>query len=728
MALVGASAAMIGGALTSSPRTPLAADRDEGITPKRLLLLSARTRFAPQTQSLKQAAVEKIVEQVLLAAQSDTSANLPEVEAKVDNALGVGVSAVHMRDVREALARLVTAKRVVGSGTGLQGRSYRLSAETEAELAGLQQSAQRRLDNVVTRLFQHAPGGVGKYFTPFLEALRLMFAEIADAYVRQITGQLHREEVAAIDAVSRAIDDVAAAFPAVDKKALRAGVMRFLVETDPEFDAIKWNLTQNSYLIRVLGLDESGFLLSKEVLGGSVLYLDTNVLIHALEPRTRHHRSFVALANACRRLGVSLRVMKESAIELKGVVDWHKDIMIKVVDQIPDTTAPKVEDVLFQAFCQAKIEDPSLTVDGFFANFEQPEESLESFGIEFTDDAWFVRAKTDPEVRALSQEIQKQFATRHPGRAKRSAAALHDALMIQWVERERAEDGRNVWLATLDTSLPMFVPTDGDGDTRPLAITLDALLQWISPIAAREGIEEDLSDIFAAALRQQIMPHENIFQLSDFLMFAEIEWSAKELPAEDVESCIRCLASTVSRLDLADPASRETLNHDVSSFFADPARKFKREVERLEGELQEKNRRLEEAASSRLAEAEEATARDQEAMRQLTERVEQVEGARTQDLADRDARIGELEESLERASASKRALITLLFFVALEGAVVIVSLKYGAGDNWLQKIVSMWALVGAAALLSVVFGWLVIGRDRLRLLHWIPRRLMKGDD
>lgn len=714
--------------MASSPRTRLAADRDEGITPKRLLLLSARTRFAPQTQSLKQAAVEKIVEQVLLAMQPDSAATLPEVETKVDSALGTGVSAVHRQDVREALARLVTAKRVIGTGTGLIGRSYHLAAETKNELAGLQQSAQRRLDNVVARLYQHAPGGVGKYFTPFLETLRLMFAEIADAYVRQITGQLLREEVAAIDAVSRAIAEVAGAFPGVDEKTLRAGVMRFLIETDPEYDAMKWNLTQNSYLVRVLGLDESGFLLSKEVLGGAVLYLDTNVLIHALEPRTRHHRSFVALTNACRRLGVSLRVTKESTIELKGVVDWNKELLVKVIDQIPDSTAPKVGDVFFQAFRQAKAENSDLTVDDFFASFEQPGESLESFGIELTDDAWFVQAKKDPEVRALSREIEKQFASRHHGRTKRSAAALHDALMIQWVERERAEDGRNVWLATLDTSLPVFVPADDSADSRPLAITLDALLQWISPIAAREGIDEDLSDIFAAALRQQIMPHENIFQLSDFLIFAEIEWSARELPAEDVESCIRCLASTVSRLDLTDPASRETLSHDVSSFFADPARKFKREVERLEGELEAKDTQLEAVVSSRHAEVEEVTARTEEQIRQLAEKVERAEDARARDLTHRDARIGELEASLARASASKRALITLLVFIALEGAVVVTSIKYGAGDNWLQKIVSMWVLVGVAALVSIVFGWVVLGRDGLQSLHWIPRRLMKGDD
>jgi hypothetical protein len=53
---------------------------------------------------------------------------------------------------------------------------------------------------------------------------------------------------------------------------------------DPDFDAVKWTLAQNCYVAKAIGLDPTGFILSKDVFGNSVLYLDTNVLMEAMEP------------------------------------------------------------------------------------------------------------------------------------------------------------------------------------------------------------------------------------------------------------------------------------------------------------------------------------------------------------------------------------------------------------------------------------------------------------
>jgi hypothetical protein len=40
-------------------------------------------------------------------------------------------------------------------------------------------------------------------------------------------------------------------------------------------------------------------------------------------------------------------------------------------------------------------------------------------------------------------------------------------------------------------------------------------------------------------IKYRLLPQERIFNLEDFLIFHEMHMSCKELPAEDVEECIR---------------------------------------------------------------------------------------------------------------------------------------------------------------------------------------------
>lgn len=711
-------------ALPPSHRTSSGLGTD--MSTKRALLMSARARFAPETQTLKQAAIDKTVEQALLVTPEGVRLSLPAVHHKVDETLGNG-SAISQGEVREALARLVRESRVEGVGTGLDQRTYALLPAARASLREAQSVSDRRLSQLVNRLFKRAPGTADSYATPFFECLRLIFGQVADSYVRQITGHALPEEILTHQAVAEALTECEAAFPSVDASALRRGVMAFLTEVDPDSSEVKWNLTQNSYLLRALGLDERGFLLSREVLGGAVLYLDTNVLIQALEPRARLHRSCIALARACTHLGISLRVAQVSVMELRGVIAYNKEVMSKVVDQIPDETAPKVESIFFQAYREAQLDQPELTVDEFFANYEDLSGAMGAMGCETVDDRWFVDNKTDAKTKTLAGQIRSEYDSRHPEQAKRERAATHDALMIRWVERERLSGSPKSWLVTLDTSLPSFVPDEGAANASPLAITLDALLQWISPMASREGFDEDLSDIFSAALRQQILPHENFFTLQDFLVFAELDCSCRNLPAEDVEECIRCLGAH-THVDLSDARNREVLAHEIATFFADPGRKYKGALEQLEAQLQKKDddiRALITAHETAMSEVKhEANSRSDQLEAELGLLRDEQTKANEALTAERNDRAEETRHSRLVASARRRSLLSVGLLIVVESVVVYLALKYSTGDNGLQKVMAFWPLVAVAGGISLLVGaTLIIGHERLRLLPDVVRAL-----
>ena len=84
--------------------------------------------------------------------------------------------------------------------------------------------------------------------------------------------------------VGRALEETHSHFPDLDPKEFNNAIYRFFEESDPLFSEIKWNLGQNYYVAKALGMDPSGKLLSSELFANAIIYLDTNVLIEALEP------------------------------------------------------------------------------------------------------------------------------------------------------------------------------------------------------------------------------------------------------------------------------------------------------------------------------------------------------------------------------------------------------------------------------------------------------------
>ncbi|GAI16689.1 unnamed protein product, partial [marine sediment metagenome] len=293
----------------------------------------------------------------------------------------------------------------------------------------------------------------------------------------------------------------------------------------------------NYYVAQALGLDPSGRLLSKEIFGNSVFYLDTNILFHALEPKARHHGSFKALSNACNQLQMELKVCQISLSEFQDVVKHYREIIRKVAAQIPEKTAPKIRGMFYRLYCEQLQSTGTADLDKIFDIFDNPVDDLSKlYNVARIHDGWFMEAEIQPETASFAEAIRQAYKKKR-GRLKNKRSALHDALLLRWIPVEQGRTGKNTWLITLDTSLPGFVPEGENMPTRSLSITLDALLQWISPIAIHGDIEDEVAEIFAEAVKYQLLPQESFFELRDFLIFAEMEWSCKELPAEDVEEC-----------------------------------------------------------------------------------------------------------------------------------------------------------------------------------------------
>jgi hypothetical protein len=593
-------------------------------------------------------------------------------------------------------------------------------------------------ERVLSQLFTNAPGGPASYAAAFLDCLQRVFLNVAETYVRLITGDLDEGEIVEQKAIRSAIQHATEVHQSVSADELERGLTAFLTESNPDYDSIKWNMTQNYYLLKALGWDAEGYLLTRSMFENAMLYLDTNVLFPALEPRSSHYRNFEAVSRACRQLGIQLRVTQFTLNELRGVVTYARFMIDKVEDQIPEDLAERVNNVLYQAYVEARRGNAEVDLNEVFASFESVAESLaESHDVELVDDLWFDDHRSSPDITQLAESIRRQYSERRPDREKSEGAAIHDALVLAWVENERAREERPVWLVTLDTSLPAFVPDPSEQDRRPLAITLDALLQWIWPFAAESMGDGELSQMFAEALKLHLLPRERFLDLRDFEVLADFRLSCKELPAEDVEECIRLIKRKAPSLDLTSSVGREQLAYELARFFAAPGRRYKREVERLEAVVREHSEQLDAADEGHQEELERVKGEFEAQVVELREEMERRDSALTKSLNERDETIGRLTDDVQaereraqtielRSSARARVGIGFAVWIVLVGIVVWISLRYGSGANVVGRLQDGWPWLLAATGAAVLFTVLLLGKERLRILGWRTRRVL-GD-
>jgi len=657
-------------------------------------------RFSPQIQPVKETAIDKTIEQILFVFSSGKELGSKEIQDVFSSESGY---AINLFDMENSLKRLIENKRVIlKQKRNLQ--LYELTDEARREIRDLQCQAEERFNSVVNKLFKNTREGSSVYNSPFLKFLCIIFSQLGEESVRLIKGDVKVDKFLSSSSIPLILEKIKKDFPSIDHALFKSAVLSFFQDSDPEYDMIKWSIAQSYYIAKALGIDPSGILLSKEVFGHAIFYLDTNVILEALEPKQRHYESFLAFNKACMRLGVMLKVCQITLNELQDWLESQHSLMEKVIDQIPDETAPKVRSIFYKIYYEKKMPGEVVNIDDLFINFRSPKDDLKSlFGVQLEDDPWFNEITNKPETKSFAQILEAQYNKAHVyPKIKTHRAALHDAMLILWLQKLRKENSNNIWLITMDTTLPGSVPQNTSSES--IAITLDALLQWISPMAVPESEENDFAAIFAKMIGYRLLPQEKIFGLEDFLIFGEMHISCRELPAEDVENCIRYIKINAPILDPSDPADREKLAYEVAKFFADPGRKYKQNLAILESE----NIKIKKEYEEKIGEASKSK---EELEKQHKREIEEL----NQKLLEEKERTK--KESLKR-SAWNRVSITGIFFLLLEGLVVFLANRYGAGQNFLQRVLSFWPYLAVVLAFTLLIGGLFIGKEGLKCLGW----------
>jgi hypothetical protein len=586
--------------------------------------------------------------------------------------------------------------------------AYRLTPKVKTELEQVQAEAEQRLRKIVKSLFRSSVGGWRDYEGPFLRCLSTVFTKLSEKYVGLLAGELSRADFFQQVSFEYAIREAKAAYPEIDEPSLRSGTTAFFMEDGAEYGALKWNLAQNFYVAKALGLDPSGALLSAEVFGNTEFYLDTNVLISALEPVEANHRTFRSLGKACKHLGVKLSVCQISLDELRHVVEANKDMLRRSADVVPEALAPKVRTIFYDLYL--KSEDRK-DIDSLFGNFSHPVPTLrDSYGVELVDSVWFSNESLSEGTGSLAEKLR----TALPFRKKTKSAARHDAMLVRWVQSERSKSQSKVWIVTRDRTLPTVLSNEGE----PLAITLDALLQWIAPITTAEYSESDFIEMFSESMRLQLLPPENFFELRDFCLLADFGVSCKDLPAEDVEACIRHLKTVVPAMDPTEARDREKISHHIARFFADPGRRFKEKLRSVESLRGDEKAEL----TAQLAEKDRDLYERDQALQKIRQEVQGQNVA----LAEQTAEIESLTRQsieLRKRSARCRALVLAVGYALLQSAIVLEAWLHG-GTTEITRASTAVTVLGAVTLVFRWIGRTWIGSHGVELMGPTTKKLL----
>jgi len=136
-------------------------------------------------------------------------------------------------------------------------------------------------------------------------------------------------------------------------------------------------------------------------------------------------------------------------------------------------------------------------------------------------------------------------------------------------------------LVTLDTSLPNC--SIDKNETKPLAINLDALLQWVFPIAFSSDTYDDVARTYSQILKFELLPKKQIIDAADFAIFNEFDIDCRELPAQDIKDCITRIKSM--NLNPNEPSDREIMQREIRHFLIAREKKQNPEIERLENQI-----------------------------------------------------------------------------------------------------------------------------------------------
>ena len=489
-------------------------------------------------------------------------------------------------------------------------------------------------------------------------------------------------------------------YPDVNGRRFSRGLTRFFREDHPDSNWLKWTYCKNFYSLSIIGFGDSSDALTKEVFDGTVAYLDTNVLVSALDSTSENHAAVIQVITKLRDAGGTISVLRATVRELRDLAKKWGERYGAFLRQIPDELLPRVRSVITRAELRHRKDPDSPSPKDVLKELEGAEILVrDRLKATIVDDDLFGATGASREISESAQRLLDHYNQTPPFfRHKTFRAAVHDAIALNFVSERRGE-GENCVFLTLDRSLPtapQFQSEEGQSRIRN-AITVDSLLPWLGMVSQDD---EEISKAYSSLLADQLVTAKQTLSPNEFEMLAEIGENCQHMPAEDVEGVVKLLRNEAQGMDVRKAKDREKLHNVVRSYFSSPDRRFVSEIAELRGELNNTNKLLERVSGDR-NKTRSALQKASRLNEETKKRLDQVSKDKEEESRRRDAENREFRNKIVRAQMRLCVTVVVALF-ALEtfGCLWVVD-RYGAGENFFQKIIESWEFVLIPVSLSV---------------------------
>lgn len=665
---------------------------------KRSIILNTVLRFSPHIQTVKEESMDQLIENILYRSGPEKWKNETEILNDFTNASG-GCS-LNYDDFKKSVKRLVGSNKLKKKKSGDKS-SYLLSKSRISELVSQKSIFESLIKRVVLELFEYAEGGLNKYLEPFNILLSNIFSRVGEESVRLIIGNIEKEYFLSNSTIVRILEEIKKQYPNIDHSLFTKAINKFFTEDYPSFGELKWNMAQNYYIVKALGLDHTGNLLSEELFKKATFYLDTNIIIDALSESNQNQNSIIDLCKTCQKIDINFNVSRITLEELQRWVDSKILTLKSVLKQIPEKTRPKVDSSFLKLYFDKQKAGKKFEIEDLFNEFKSPLENLNKhFEVSLIDDIWFDEAADDEDTKEFAFRLQEVSKRPYFYKTKNSNAATHDALVLRWISKNKSVTSDKILFLTADSTLQGIVPSDCEENT--LSITKESLWQWMYSISLPMKGERGFTSAFAKLIKNRILPQSQFFKLEDFIIFNDMEMTCTDLPSKDVEDCIRYLKSEAPLLNPSNPSDREKMFHKVAQFLVSPDRVYKQEIASSE------KRRREELI-----------------------KYENIIDKLNKYIKEKDDKIDTLEKSSVdrdyRRKITRKSIIALLLIVIMNTASSFYANIVGTEDNWLLNIEAFPLFMSLVFTASIIIGKYILRRYKFKNL-WgiIPQLFSQG--
>jgi hypothetical protein len=610
------------------------------IEERRQSLYAALMRFAPEAGSLRDRALDRVVLLALVGSSEATPFRIGRLQENIE--FGPRVPKVRTELIQQSLERLIQVRKAARAELRFR-HAYYLTAQGRADVDAAADSAASLFEPVLEKMLRDTAPLVERDVGVSVcrRFISECFARFGRQIAKSVTGEISPQELAetieAPKAFSAAIRGVVLSPEAIQSLEVRC--VNFLRSTAPEDEQLKFRLTQGYYVAQLFGLEAARFNpIADEAFRGSVIYVDTNVLL-ARQFEEEHAPRWDEVVRIARRIGVTLRITQATIDEMHRVTLGRTADLEQVVDKLPAALMERSGDELLGAFLAARKQQSDLTPSGFMRRFQDVSEVLRNAGVELDPRgaADIVRGR---DVRSECA-IVDAAAAESRGYGKSAEVQLHDVAHYLLVEEERSH-GKQCWFLTRDKSLSLAAARLRGGGLH-FCFQLVGFLQSISPFVESTQEEDPLVSLFSSALERDIegLRAATLFDLQELKLIGEMHEDVLATPPDQLVLAFDFVKGTVLNGKLYTAADCPKVALELKKYLASNA-------EQREQALRKELRRREDVAAAertRREEAERNVAEEHAKADDLRSQVRDMETkgdqrlARERELAGRETRL-----------------------------------------------------------------------------------------